>query len=1137
MGGRHTSTEAADKICNLSRPDSSVKDPVNLARFHIGADDGAYLRQNVMPLQTAIPDPDTELALRLSPELETAGRLGVLEAFKDKLGRDRTAHQKKMTTVHSLLAWTLSIKEVGEYASNFLQMSSDPAVKEAKELLDHLLINTENNDNNNAEAKLNAFLYGKSEPARHLLLQAVVLLFSAPDSIVETMLTRMRTHTRRLGNEIDKMAHAASLSHSVSEANAVQIPDSATVGATGGAAPSASSSPTSPPGTPLSGQNDDDYCSEGGLNKISLKTDAGAGAGLDALCAAQSQLRGDGGVAVLHGNNIVRGNGVSPFWKSGRRPFDRSDDNRHDFWNDLIYGDNSEPSTEGSESATEEMGAIINVMSRRSHLRFYKLSDSTQIDKYPFTFYSMTRGLTTVNPPHLEPGTTYPKDTIQLEYNVPKINFNFSKEMLELCKNVQDTPGKVGDDQLEEKMFAIAPDRYAGFIQDRDLFTFDRDANANISENTEWAHLARWAPVKWNNNEQAWESDLTDTNEQVARAVTLEVVVEQMKHVKKREEEQNVEDGFEQVNLLFDATIAAAKLKQMSSMAVIFSQPPNVRRKLCAAVRTVDNKQSRHFFVQRPVRTCFHFDDTRRYTTLYPCDAGLSSYRTVDRLNDPMPRVRQQEGTPQLANSDAYGRIKEGSDPLVRTAISRSEASLHLRKLLEYGGSSGCSIDANGNDSQNGSEKAAKISVYIAPSESGPQLSSDGGQTYKEALGGGQEYNDALNGFVNAEQTLLNVDKALLPLNPSNKPLDSNQIYCVLRQGISAYEEFKQLECNERHVNALYKDEMQRRKEHCAPDHSDELARMRREAVWNDAQREAAIAGDRLWAFVRQLSGTVSENVDAVCLVDEGFLVRHQAEQQQRRARVAERAAQEHMTLVRNVFTAVLQESGLTLGIGQPDPSGDVGQLKVVSNSLRRTLAQSSQQGNQQEGFFANAVRLEQLLATSPGEMTLTDLFEKLRVAGIELQNAALSVPSASSVGGPSLDFLSAPRNSLVLRYKPEALAAIRQAFDIFQREMLVQHGRMYRTITAYELVEGNNEGLCCSFAQFAAHMLVHSRMYSSATAMYVAAWPAVANAHQLKISLHRLVRVACQYLAFTSSPNFSTEEGRRLYFAQAVSW
>ena len=132
-----------------------------------------------------------------------------------------------------------------------------------------------------------------------------------------------------------------------------------------------------------------------------------------------------------------------------------------------------------------------------------------------------------------------------------------------------------------------------------------------------------------------------------------------------------------------------------------------------------------------------------------------------------------------------------------------------------------------------------------------------------------------------------------------------------------------------------------------------------------------------------------------------------------------------------------------------------------------------------------------------------------------------------------SLDFLSAPRNSLILRYKPEALAAIRQSFDVFQREMMQAHGRMWRTISAYELIEGNDEQLCTAFATFAAHTLVHARMYSSATAMYVAAWPAAANAQQLKISLQRLVRVACNYMANQQEPAFAIPNGRVHYFRQ----
>ena len=221
--------------------------------------------------------------------------------------------------------------------------------------------------------------------------------------------------------------------------------------------------------------------------------------------------------------------------------------------------------------------------------------------------------------------------------------------------------------------------------------------------------------------------------------------------------------------------------------------------------------------------------------------------------------------------------------------------------------------------------------------------------------------------------------------------------------------------------------------------------------------REACISGDRLWAFVRQLSGTISENVDVVCTIDEGMLVRQQQEARERRTRLSDRAAQEHMQLVRNVFSSVIRESGLTLGIEQSD---ELGSLKVVSNTLRKQVGELVGGGAGGEGFFANSVRLENLLGQGTGEMTLEQLFAELQKTARAFHNAADAslTSTTSTAASTSLEFLSAPRNSLLLRYKPQALAAMRDAFEIFQREMRHRHEYMYRAITIYELVEGETK-------------------------------------------------------------------------------
>jgi hypothetical protein len=358
----------------------------------------------------------------------------------------------------------------------------------------------------------------------------------------------------------------------------------------------------------------------------------------------------------------------------------------------------------------------------------------------------------------------------------------------------------------------------------------------------------------------------------------------------------------------------------------------------------------------------------------------------------------------------------------------------------------------------------------------------------------------------------------------------------ALRECLRVCAVLKQFDCERRAIESSKANLKQQR---AGPE---DTARQRREAVWNDSLRESCISGDRLYAFVRQLSGTISEQVDAVCQVDEGMLVRQQQQQHEQRQRLSDRAAEEHMQLVRSVISAVIRESGLTLGIdagggggvgvgGVGGVGGDIGQLKVVSNVLRKQASELAG-GGSSDGYFSNSVRLENLLAKGTGEMTLAELFERLQDAGIALQNAANTSVADNGAGvGTSLDFLSAPRNSLLLRYKPETLAAITQAFQVFQREMRHQHVRVPREISAFELIEGRDESLCVAFAQFSAHMLVHSRLYSSATAMYVAAWPAAANAQQLKISLQRLVAAACDYLATGDSPDFLAVGGRGQYF------
>jgi hypothetical protein len=296
--------------------------------------------------------------------------------------------------------------------------------------------------------------------------------------------------------------------------------------------------------------------------------------------------------------------------------------------------------------------------------------------------------------------------------------------------------------------------------------------------------------------------------------------------------------------------------------------------------------------------------------------------------------------------------------------------------------------------------------------------------------------------------------------------------------------------------------------------------------------REAAISGDRLYAFVRQFSGTIHEQVDSVCVVDESMLIRQRKEREDRAKRLSTLASQQHMQLVSNIFRSIINESGLTLGID--DKQGMGGDLRVVSNTLRKHVSELAS-GNGSGGFFTNSVRLENLMAQGTGEMTLSDLFKRVSEVGVALQQAAAYQASDDSrLDQPSLDFLSAPRNSLILRYKPESHAAIRQAFDTFSREMRYRHGYIgHRKISAFELIEGRDDELCMAFATFSGHVLAHQRMFSASQAPYIGQFASRANIAAMQFTLNKLISVACRYVQSAKRPDFLSQRGWEAYFQE----
>ena len=373
------------------------------------------------------------------------------------------------------------------------------------------------------------------------------------------------------------------------------------------------------------------------------------------------------------------------------------------------------------------------------------------------------------------------------------------------------------------------------------------------------------------------------------------------------------------------------------------------------------------------------------------------------------------------------------------------------------------------------------------------------------------------------------------------KRVKPEELRAALEDGIDATEEVK---CNEDESKEL-KERLRRlegspedRRVGDAVDDGDDpcgddvvdlvdlTARKRRRDVWSDGLREAALANDKLYGFARQLGGAIGEPISEVAVVDDSKLAAESKQIREARQRAAQRAADQHADLVKSVIAQVMKDSQLTLGIGESgsfsgmNPSGsiDLSKLKVVSGALRREASELAGLGKDGETdrFFGNAVKLESLLRSGTGEMTFSDLLAQLRVAGQQLQIATQTDAGMEGIteASASIEFLSTPRNSLMLRWRPEALSAVRESYAIFQQEMRTRHGSMVRhQIAAYELIEGRDGELTTLFATLCGLKMASSRLHSSSQSAYTSQWAAVNNSKQLAVALARVCRRACHYV------------------------
>jgi len=295
----------------------------------------------------------------------------------------------------------------------------------------------------------------------------------------------------------------------------------------------------------------------------------------------------------------------------------------------------------------------------------------------------------------------------------------------------------------------------------------------------------------------------------------------------------------------------------------------------------------------------------------------------------------------------------------------------------------------------------------------------------------------------------------------------------------------------------------------------------RRAGLWAEMQRHVAVSQDRLWVFVRLMSGKIGGNAsEVITLADEATLKAAKAIQEQR-TEIAKRVSDMQAKIVETVVSSMLKNSKMTM-----DYKKD--QLAVIDAEARKDLS-DLQTGASGRPFFEANVALKNLKDKAEETPKLQEVLSGLANVGEQMQatlERTLAEPSAASA---SLVELSHPANAYFVMMRGDALAAVRAAQEKLNCE-LGAHG-CGRRLTTWELVEGGCTVLTERFAELCGYLLVQSRTSTGVSAMYVSHQNIYTNASQARVALARLLAAAAVYIARVPPPRYDSGNPKEARF------
>lgn len=329
---------------------------------------------------------------------------------------------------------------------------------------------------------------------------------------------------------------------------------------------------------------------------------------------------------------------------------------------------------------------------------------------------------------------------------------------------------------------------------------------------------------------------------------------------------------------------------------------------------------------------------------------------------------------------------------------------------------------------------------------------------------------------------------------PLQHVTDSKRLVRNLRRGVAACEAI--LHDNEN------KEELQEAQ-------AQSVAIERRDGLWAEFHRHLGIASDKLWVFVRLLSGFLGDDVNSVLTMANDETARATREMRRERSELAKATLATQQKIVEIIVGGMAKNATLTFDTGvHTDAAKQQQQQLVVIDGQTQQQLKELASGTSGRPFFESALA-KKLLSEQKAPLTLSALLKELAQVGTQLQSQMQATNGAASDGHPTLTELSHPSNSYFVSLKPDAVAAIRNAHEIANVALAERGGRR---LALYECIESGCGSLVTRFAELTAHILVATRSSTGVSAQYASMSMLMLNSMQSKMALNKFVNFAGVY-------------------------